>query len=1345
MCPKKEAAMRGLRISMLMLVTCLAADTFAAGEPARRPPGVLFIMGDSASVAVAKGLREFEQRHPEAAAAMAVELVSESHVGELQGRELGTVRVMLVDSHSQSRSEKLEKEFKAALIRSIAARGKVFALGEGAEPRRALTGLGADYDERVRAYWGQTGENSHNVYGMLCLLATAQFGQKLAVPPPQINPRQGYYHPAAPAPHWFGRFEEYQAWHTASRRSLPGRPWVAVPFYGSNLFQEQTGLLDAVIAEAERQRLNVLPVFGYPEKNLWDELLTDAQGRSRVQAALAFTFRFAGPEMQTPLLKADIPVFNMIKIYARSEQEWRESKTGLSMFENVFQIAIPELSGVVAPIVVGTEERRFDPLLKADVVVAQPLPERVRMAVKRLQRYLTLQTKPNASKRLALVYYNYPPGKANIGASYLNTLRSIATVLQRLKAEGYDVGTGPLTEEEVTRRALAGGRNVGSFAPGELQAMVVNGQVARVPSHRYQQWFDALPPDYRAQVSKDWGEPDAGEGMWIAGDKGLDMVVPVAKYGNIAVLPQPDRGFGQALEKLYHSMDTTPPHHYAGVYRWLRDEWRADAVVHVGTHGTLEWLGGKEMGLTESDAPDVMLDELPDIYLYNVDVVGEGLVAKRRGMASIVDHMIPPLRKGGLYGEYARISELASDYESAIHKSPNLAAGIEKELRQRLGKLGLLKDLGMEDTNRAFTHDDSHRIEDYFAEMKNKNMPYGLHTFGTVPEAALRASTLEAIMEPERGWNPIRKAALRKDLDARIQASGPRELDQMIRALNGRYIAPGTGNDPVRNPDSLPTGKNFYGIDPSKVPKRAAWELGVKLADGMLKEHLRRDGRYPQKVAFVIWGTETLRHEGVSESQFFHLLGTRPVWDERGKVIDVEVIPRAKLGRPRIDVVISSAAEGMFGQLTELMDKAVQKINLLEEPDNYAREHTLLNAQRLKEKGYDDSEALRRASIRIFDEPPGQYNLNVARITQNSGSWDKESAITNDYFQKMGHGFGNGSWGENMEDAFRLTLSGTEKIIHSRSSNLYGTLDNDDFFMYAGGLAQAVRELDGKSPDLMVAELQTVGRERLSPIAKVMGMEFRNRSTNPLWIQGMMKEGYAGAHEMRSHLENLWGWQVTVPEAVGEAKWTESYETYVLDKNQLGLEAWFEENSPYARQEMVARLLETVRKGRWSPSPEVRAKLVTEYVKSAKAHGFSCSALICQNPALAQYTIDQGRIAGLPETDLKAFQERLEQATRKSLGNAAQEMQQFIATTEQAHAKRAADVKTGMRARANQLKGFVMEKRDAAKARAKPLMQAASDHYGQLLTTAALLLLAVGGWWGFRYRNRNSADHEEGP
>lgn len=1319
----------GLFAAFLTIAPALAFGL----SPAPASAEVVLLVGSSNTVAVAKGLRHFETQHPQAAALLRARLVGEADLEELRRTNAEEVRVLLLDVHSPAITDKLMKEQKAALIRRVAARGKVLVLGESLAAHSTFTSVGAAYDDRVRAYWAAGGWR--NVYGLLCLLAGAELGQQVPVPAVEPAPVEGYYHPDAPGQRWFPTFDAYRQWHARARPAAAGRAWVAVPFYGSSLHDDQTAVLDAVVRELERQGMNALPMFGYPARRVWEKLLLDERGQARAQAALAFNFRFAGPETQEWMLKAGIPVMNLVKVFGRSEEDWRQSKTGLSIFEGVFQIFVPEISGLVAPIVVGTEEKRYDAELRATVVTARPVPERVAMAVRRIGRYLRLQTRPNAQKRLALLYYNYPPGKANIGASYLNSLRSIARMLERLKKEGYDVGVGPLTEEEVTRRALAGGRNVGSYAPGELEAMVREGQVTLVPRARYEAWFAGLPEAFRTRVTKDWGVPDVGEGMWIKRGQGLDMVVPVAVYGNVAVLPQPDRGFGQDLTKLYHSMDVTPPHHYAGVYRWLRDEWKADAVVHVGTHGTLEWLSGKTMGLTESDAPDVMIDELPNVYVYNVDVVGEGLVAKRRGMASLVDHMIPPLRKGGLYGEYARIYELINDHDAAATKDERLAAAYADELRVKLAERGLLKDLGLEGGKGRFTHAEVHRIQDYFIDLKNKNMPYGLHTFGEAPEASLRQSTVAAILEPDRGWNPLRRAAMARELEQRIVDSGRRELDQWVAALAGRYLPVGTGNDPIRNPDSLPTGKNFYGIDPTKVPKKAAWDLGVRLADQMIRDHLKRHRQYPRKVAFVIWGGETLRNEGVTESQFFHLLGTRPVWDARGKVVDVEVIPRSKLGRPRIDVVVSSAAEGMFGQLTQLMDEAVQKVNLLEEPQNYARDHTLANARRLAGKGHDQKEALRRASVRIFDEPPGQYNLNVSRIIQNSGSWDKETAASNDYFQKMGHGYGNGSWGEKMEDAFRLTLSGTETVVHSASSNLYGALDNDDFFMYAGGLVQAVRHLDGTHPELMVTDMQNVGRERMTPIGRFMGMEFRNRQTNPLWIRGMMKEGYAGAHEMRAHLENLWGWQVTVPQAVGAEKWSEVYETYVLDRNRLGLDGYFQQHSPFARQDMVARMLETIRKGYWSPGAEVRKRLASEYVRGAAAHGPSCASFVCQNPGLTTFAVAEARAAGVADAELQTFQTRIEQATGKKLDDARAETRRFVAQTESRHAARAAEVQAGP-GKPGPLKGLVMEKQATDPSAAKQRTSADRNHLETLAASLLSVVLAGGGWWWMRRRRR---------
>ena len=281
---------------------------------------------------------------------------------------------------------------------------------------------------------------------------------------------------------------------------------------------------------------------------------------------------------------------------------------------------------------------------------------------------------------------------------------------------------------------------------------------------------------------------------------------------------------------------------------------------------------------------------------------------------------------------------------------------------------------------------------------------------------------------------------------------------------------------------AYPTGKNFYGIDPDKVPKPASWEMGVKLADQMLADHLKKHGKYPEKVSFVIWGDETMRHEGVLESQIFHLLGTKPVWDVRGKVVDVEVIPRAKLGRPRVDIVIASAAEGMFNNVTLLMDKAVQKVKAIDEAENFVRSHYLKTKAILMQRGYTEHDADRRAGVRIFDEPPGTFNLNTSTIVAASGTWDTDKGMADDYLRKLGHGYGNGFWGESMEDVFRLALSGTEKIVHSSSTMLYGALDNDDMFMYMGGLATAIRNIDGTAtgPEMVVTNTRDPGRPEMT-------------------------------------------------------------------------------------------------------------------------------------------------------------------------------------------------------------------------------------------------------------------------
>ena len=524
----------------------------------------------------------------------------------------------------------------------------------------------------------------------------------------------------------------------------------------------------------------------------------------------------------------------------------------------------------------------------------------------------------------------------------------------------------------------------------------------------------------------------------------------------------------------------------------------------------------------------------------------------------------------------------------------------------------------------------------------------------------MRASTVDAIVSADRSLLPEDTVVMAADMERRIVDSGPRELDNLVRGLGGGYIPVGGGGEPIRSPDSYPTGKNFYGIDPDKVPKPAAWELGVDLADRMLADHVAEHGRYPEKVSFVIWGDETMRHEGVLESQIFHLLGTRPVWDARGKVVDVEVVPARELGRPRVDIVIASAAEGMFNNVTRLMDEAVQRVKALEEAENYVRRHYLATRAALIERGYPEEDADRRAGVRIFDEPPGRFNLNTSRIASASGTWDSDKPLADEYLSKLGHGYGNGFWGEPMEDVFRMALSGTEKVVHSSSTMLYGALDNDDFFMYMGGLAAAIRSIDGESPELVVTNTRDPGRPEMTSIDKFLGAEFRTRYVNPTWIEGMQGEGYAGAGEMRAFVEYLWGWDATVPETVDDAMWQESFEVYVEDKHDLDLKAFFEANSPHAYQDITGRMVETIRKDYWQADEATTERLLREHVESVAKHGVGCSEHTCGNPRLLRYVLEQGAAMNIPGPALEAYRAAMEEAIGADIETAAAELEAFV-------------------------------------------------------------------------------------
>jgi len=1338
----------------LAVALALAAATVVGGDqgsgirdqrtpnPESRTPVVrlAYLYSDGNMTGTLKAYRALLEERPDLKGRVSLTFLTESVLNDVKPADMANADVLVFDVMNQQLLERFNAKNQVDLIGSVRRTGMVMAVGEGLLPKENYLKLGVVWDDKARAYWAHMGAaNSMS----LMKYALVQAGVRgLSVPDPQPSIDFGYYYPSqlsagTSGGQVFRTWEEFTAWRQKTGKLRPGAPRIAVGFYKASFYGGETELVDAVVTEIEKRGAEAIPIFGYPGAVATERLLRDGSGAARADAILGFFFNFSDPDSSSYLAKVGIPAINLISLYGRSEKEWRESPMGLSFFEGTFNVATPELAGSIAPTVVGSQEKVKDPDTNLTVVVRRPIYPQIEMAVRRAMGWATLGAKANRDKRVAIVFYNYPAGKANIGASYLNVAESIANVLQRMKQEGYDVGSADISGAAVLETLLAKSRNVAGYAPGELDALVNEGSAIRVGMADYTRWLDALSPVLEAKVIKDWGAPEKSKLMTVSKSGGPTLVIPAVQFGKVALLPQPARGWGEDTDKMYHAKDLAPHHQYVAAYAWLRESFKADAVIHVGTHGTLEWLDGKDMGMSSEDASDALIADLPHLYIYNVDVVGEGLVARRRSMAALVDHMVPPFRKGGLYPELAALGELLNDYSVYESKAPELQRAVGEKIREQVIALGLTKDLGIDLSKPdSFTEEVAHELEEHLQELKGQNIPYGLHTFGRTPEKALRDTTIDAIVSVDRRLLPDTTKVFAADMEARIVTSGQRELDSLMRGLRGGFITGGSGGEPIRNPDAYPTGKNFYGIDPDKVPKRASYEMGVKLAEEMLADHLKKHGKYPEKISFVIWGDETMRHEGVVESQVFHLLGTKPVWDDRGKVVDVEVIPRSLLERPRVDIVIASAAEGMFNNVTRLMDAAVQKVKAMDEAENYVRRNYLSTKAILIQRGYTEKEADRRAGVRIFDEPPGTFNLNTSTIAAASGTWDSDKGMADDYLRKLGHGYGNGFWGESMEDVFRLALSGTEKIVQSSSTMLYGALDNDDMFMYMGGLATAIRNIDGteKSPELVITNTRDPGKPEMTTIDKFIGNEFRSRYVNPTWIEGMKKEGYAGAGEMRQFVEYLWGWDATVTETVDEVMWQETFGVYVEDKHTLGMQQFFETSSPFAYQDITARMLETVRKGYWKADAATEKKLLEEYVGSVNRHGVGCAEHTCGNPRLQKFVMEEGRRMGIPVPALEGFQKAMEHATEESIQSGAERLDSYVQQNDATLAARLESVPAPSRI-VQEIEGFVMDQRDASKQRMNDTRQTATPNEWQAIAFSLPILGLLLVW---RWKRRRS-------
>lgn len=1120
---------------------------------------------------------------------------------------------------------------------------KVYALG-GSRNNDKLKQDGFIFDVELKKYF--INANHQNIQSMIHKTANDNFGLKLKVEKPVMLPPKGIYHPDAEK--IFLTLNEYLEWEKKNKKFSPESPRVGILFYRSYVNENSVPEVDYFVRRFEKEGIKVLPVFGYGHKVITDLMFThSASGESKpaVDFLISYLFKFQSgisPELNEALIKLNVPVMDIIKLYYSEIAEWEKNVQGLQPLAVSFCVSVPEISGLCEPTVTTGRHDVFDVNLGLKFQEYAPIIENCERIVSRVKKWINLQRKPNKDKKVVLMFYNNSQGKQNIGASYLNVFRSIEQIIKAMKAQGYTIeGNKKLDEKSIRDLILKYARNIGSWAPGELDKLVAENKCEKIDMQTYIQWFKKLPQGFKKEFSKQWGEPQNSKIMI----KDRKFIMPILQLGNLVLMPEPSRGWGDDPQKLYHSPVVYPHHQYIAAYLWMKHIFHADVQIHLGTHGTHEWLPGKQCGLSHNCPPEVLITDIPSIYPYIVDDIGEGIQAKRRGRAVVIDHLTPAIKRGGLHNEYSELNEKISKFRTKANIDKKLAETQFADIRKMVKKLGIGNDLKLTDPQPT----DIVKIENYLKELKTSFMPYGIHTFGVSPEGEALEETLNNVFEFNKD---VDKGEIRENFNI----SGPNELKNLLKGMNGEFVPPGEGNDPIRNPEAVPTGLNFFGFDPKKIPSPAAYELGKQAAEKLIAQKKTKDG----KIAVVLWAVETIRNEGVNEATILYLMGLKPAWDKTGRVKGTEVIPASMLQRPRYDVVICASGlyRDMFPAMLIFLDQAIQKAAVLNDVENLIHQNSLDLEQKLISKGIPANKAKTLSRIRIFSEKPGSYGTGVADLAPMSGIWEQDSEVGDVFMNRMGFAFGENIWGENSRELLVENLKKVDTTVHSIASNVYGTMDNDDMFQYLGGLSLAVRTASGKSPDTMVTLNRATNGLSIENISKTVGREFRVRYTNPKWIEGMKKENYAGAREISKFMDFFWGWQVTVPDAVSEAQWQQVYEVYVEDKYGQDIKKFFNKHNPWAYQSITARMLEAVRKDYWQADEKVKQKLAAEYAMNVVEKGVACCDHTCNNPALNQMVVNIISLPGVMSPEIvKKFKVAIEQMAGKKLDQQIKERQ----------------------------------------------------------------------------------------
>lgn len=1106
--------------------------------------------------------------------------------------------LVILDTPRPADAEAVQSRIGEALTAS----GVAWVRVGGGPP--ASRGLPADVARRIAAYYGSGG--SANFTALFRYLARRQAGAATDdLPPPAPLGETGYYHPAAAghAP------ETFRAWLDAR----PARPRVAILMSSSSVSDDDTAVPDALIAALDARGIDGVGVW-----------FDQRQARGLIEAVAPLNpdllintqHIVAGGVIRDQLAELDIPMTTTFSWRDGDADAWRGSSSGLPIRSAAALLAPAETWGVSDPMVIAA----------VDDGALVPIPEQIEAVAARAARQVALRRTPNADKRLALMFWNHPGGEANISASNLNIPRSLEALSQDLNAAGYAVPALPEARWIDVGRAMLGA----FYRHEELDGLQPRGLAVALPVARYRAWLDGLPTARRDAILARWGDPARHWAVRRVDGEPV-FLIPAFQDGALTVLPQPPRAawVGEA----YHDTALPPDHLYLAAYLWVRETARADALIHLGTHGTQEFLPGKDRGLSAHDDAFLVLGDLPVIYPYIQDNVGEATQAKRRGRAVTVSHQTPPFAPAGLNDEL-------KDLHALIHQHQQLDDGPVKDaVRDQILALAAARSIDADmgwtaATARADFTTFAAELHDYLHQVGGAPTPMGLHTFGrpaspdhrlmTVmqqlgrpffdalgidqtetlaeDEAALRQSpaflllhhhlrdgaSLDEIVDPTLRTQ-VERALM---LDRRLRDTG--ESEALLAALSGRFVLPGEGGDPIRNSDAV-GGRNLYAFEPDEVPAPAAYEAAAGALDSLRQAYAaEHDGRPLTKMAVSLWSSETIRTLGLPEGQVLQALGLRPRWDAGGRVAALDIIPAAELGRPRIDVVVHATGvyRDQFDGFLRLLADAVDRIVALDEPGDPVAENSRRAARRLVDQGVPADEAQVLGRARIFSNAPGDYGSGLPDAVRDTEAWNDAQALADPFLDRLGYVYGAGRWGEKPAGAgvFAAQLADVQAAALSRSTNLHGVLSTDHPFEYLGGLSLAIRRAGGEAPSLYITDARA-GAPKAVAARDFLAAEIRSRYTNCAWIAAMQAEGYAGTLAIVDLADNLFGWQAVAPGMVRQDQWQALHDVYVRDERGLGLREWFQSNNPTAERQVVSRLRDAIRKGFWSPDARTRDEL----------------------------------------------------------------------------------------------------------------------------------------------------------